>query len=230
MARRPESRARGDVRDVRAFEERLCLPRPAIGRLVAHLLGVIAAVPREAAVLAETAVWLRLRDAYAVVVLLLTGLRRFEFCGLTCGDLNLEEGKLSTIGKGKNRDFVPLPDEASRLLAEWLAWKRLRGESVAADAPLFCATGSGDGGFLSFGAFRLRWKQILVEAGLSADYGIHATRHAAGLLVFARTGSIEKTARFLRHRDTRTTARHYLHVDADELRRELSGLDLWRAP
>ena len=42
------------------------------------------------------------------------------------------------------------------------------------------------------------------------------------------TGSIEKTARFLRHRDTATTAKHYLHIDAEELRGELSQIEIWR--
>ena len=71
---------------------------------------------------------------------------------------------------------------------------------------------------------------MLKAAGLPDKFGIHATRHTAGLLAYAQTQSIEKTARFLRHRDTKTTAKHYLHIDADQLRRELSLIDLWRTP
>ena len=108
-----------------------------------------------------------------------------------------------------------------------MALKTIRGESLDADAPLFCATGV-KGGFLSFSALRLRWKHLLRELGLPDHYGIHSTRHAAGMIVFAQTEFIEKTARFLRHRDTATTAKHYLHIDADDLRKELSTIEIWR--
>jgi integrase len=230
VAKRPASKARGPVRDVRALEERRCMPRAMISVLTVHLRTIASAIPRDPTMLVETNIWLRLRDAYAFLSLLLTGLRRFEFCGVTCGDVDLALCRLWTIGKGKNRDFVPLSDQATGLLSAWLDCKSLRGESVDAEAPLFCATGVGGSGFLSFGALRLRWKRVLVEAGLPEHYGVHATRHAAGLLVYAQTSSIEKTARFLRHRSVSTTARHYLHIDADELRRELSVADLWGMP
>lgn len=230
MARRPESRARGEINDVRAREATTVFGRSQIAMLFAHLWAVVRSAPRARELLAEDTIWLRLRDSFAFLVLLLTGLRRFEFCGLTCGDFVAAEAKLSVVGKGRVRDYVPLPEPAVHLLLEWLGFKGIRGESVAGDAPLFCATGIGGGEFLSFSALRLRWKQVLAEAGLPATFGLHATRHTAGLLAFAATGSIEKTARFLRHRDTATTARHYLHVDPDALRAELSAVDLWRSP
>jgi len=203
--------------------------RSQIAVLFAHLRGIVRTAPRARELLAEDFVWLHLRDAFAFLVLLLTGLRRFEFCRLACGDFVAVDARLWVIGKGRVRDYVPLPEPAAQLLADWLRLKALRGESVDGGAPLFCATGIGGGEFLSFSALRLRWKQVLTEAGLPTTFGLHATRHTAGLLAFAKTGSIEKVARFLRHRDTATTAKHYLHIDAEALRRELSQIDLWRS-
>jgi integrase len=226
VARRPRSKASGPVRDVRALEEKRCLPRPLIVALVGHLRQVAAAVPRKAEMLAETTIWLRLRDAVGILLLLRTGLRRFEFLSLTCGDVDLDRGRLWVVGKNNNRDFVPLTDQAIALLTDWFACKRLRGESVDTEAPLFSATGPNESeGFMSFSALRLRWKKLLVDARLPTSYGIHSTRHAAGLIVFGHAG-LEKTSRFLRHRSLTTTAKHYLHIDADELRRELSTIDL----
>jgi integrase len=227
MASRPRSLSKHGVRDVRGAERKRCMTKHAIAILFAELRKKIATAVREKAVLAETRVWIEIRDAFAILFLLLTALRRFEFCGTTCGDVDLESAELRTIGKGNLLDNVPLPVQAVALIREWFALKEIRGESLDADAPLFCATGS-QGGFLSFSALRLRWKKLLHELCLPEHYGIHSTRHAAGMVVFAQTQSIEKTARFLRHRDTATTARHYLHVDVDDLRRELSSIEIWR--
>jgi integrase len=230
VARRAESRARGDIHDVRQREATTVFGRSQRALLFAHLWGIVRTAPRTRELLVEDGVWIRLRDAFAFLVLLLTGLRRFEFCGLTCGAFVAADAKLWVVGKGKVKDYVPLPEPAVQLLARWLDLKMLRRESVDRGAPLFCATGIGGGEFLSLSALRLRWKQALAEAGLPTTFGLHATRHTAGLLAFAATGSIEKTARFLRHRDTATTARHYLHIDPDSLRAELSAVDLWRSP
>jgi integrase len=227
MAKRPQSRAKRDVRDVRAFEEKRCMSKRAIAILIGWLRAEIKNAARDKALLVEDRIWIATRDAFAFLFLLFTALRRFEFCATTCGDVDLQNSKLATLGKGNLRDFVPLPDQAVSLIRELLALKKIRGESLAPDAPLFCATGS-QGGFLSFSALRLRWKRLLRELKLPEHFGLHSTRHAAGMLVFAQTQSIEKTARFLRHRDTATTARHYLHVDVDDLRKELSSVDLWR--
>jgi integrase len=226
VAKRPESSAVGPIRDIRKFEEDRCLNRRQAGKLVPFLLARMHAQVRDE-MLREPSVWVPLRDAYAFLFLLYTALRRFEFCRATCAEVDLAGAKLWVTGKNKLRDFVPLTDGALSLIAAWLDLKRRRGESTAAEAPLFATS---EGGFLSFANLRLRWKRTLVAAGLPDKFGLHATRHTAGLLAYGQTGSIEKVARFLRHRSTATTARHYLHVDADELRRELSNIDLWRSP
>ncbi|MBN2575306.1 MAG: tyrosine-type recombinase/integrase [Deltaproteobacteria bacterium] len=226
MAKRPRSQSKHELRDLSAIEERRCPRKDTVARIYRDLQQKVANATSDAAMLREDRIWIEIRDAIAFLFLLLTALRRFEFCGTTCGDVDLLNAKLWTTGKGNIRNYVPLLDQAVALLRRWFELKKARGESLGADAPLFCATGP-QGGFLSFSALRLRWKKLLRELGLPEHYGIHSTRHAAGMIVFAQTGSIEKTARFLRHRDTATTARHYLHVDPDDLREELSSIALW---
>ena len=194
MARRPQSRSKHAVRDVREFEQKRCMTKHVIALLFRSLYAKIATAAHDKALLAESRVWLDIRDAIAFLFLLLTGLRRFEFCGATNGDLDLENARLWTTGKGNIRDFVPLLDQAIALIKEWLALKALRGESLDADSPLFCATGA-EGGFLSFSALRLRWKRLLRELDLPGHFGIHSTRHAAGMIVFAETESIDRLAR-----------------------------------
>lgn len=227
MAKLIESKSKKPVRDVRAFEEDRCLTLKEVGVLEETLQREIKeALQRDPG--ADNAAWVRLRDAYAIRTILRCGLRRFEFLKIRCGDVDLDEGKLWVVGKGNIKDNVPLPDPAIETLRAWLeAKERFAGESVASSAFLFCVRMGVDEP-MSFSTLRLHWKEILRKAGLDQKYGLHALRHTAGLIVFGRTRSIEETARFLRHTDIATTARHYLHVDAEKLRKELSDTNLWR--
>jgi integrase len=227
VAERPQSKAKGPVRDVRAREERRRLSREHLHRLAAYLYRVFFATLVDEALIGEDEVWRQLRDAFLVLLYLLTGVRRFEGAGLTHGDVDLLGGKLWVIGKGGIRDFVPLAAPAVRVLERWAELKKMRGEPTDQAAPLFASTGIA-GGFLSVAALRLRWKRVLRDAGLPTFYGVHALRHTAGMLVFASTASLEKTARFLRHRNTKITAEYYLHLDPDELRNDLAAIELWR--
>jgi integrase len=169
--------------------------------------------------------WLAVRNVYLVRVLLRSGFRRFEMHRARCADAVLDKGEFWTVGKGNIRDYVPLPASGINTLAAWLDRKRAVGESTSPRAFLFVTRADEP---LSFGMIRLIWKEALGHAGLPLIYGIHTTRHTAGLIVFAQTGSLEKTARFLRHRSLATTARFYLHIDSDALRRELAAVDVWK--
>jgi len=212
VAKVVESKSKKDVRDVRAFEEKRVLAIPQALLLEQTLARQI-----------TSGDWSSQQDAFAFRTLLRTGLRRFEFCKLRVGDFVGD--RLHVIGKGNLRDFVPLPEPAVTTLSQWLVVKQEKGESVESKAFLFLGRGDGP---MSFSLLRLRWKKMLALAGLKDHYGLHTLRHTAGLLVYAATGDLAKTARFLRHTDTKTTADFYLHVDADQLRADLSKIDVWK--
>lgn len=213
MAKLVESRSKKPVRDVREFEEQRVLQLPQALRLEQTLTSVI-----------NTREWRDplFRDAYAVRILLRTGVRRFEFCKLRIGDV--EDDKLRVVGKGNIKDYVPLFPAAAAAIAEWVAWKSTRGEDTSPKAFMFV----GHDGPVSFSTVRLGWKKILELAGLPDHYGLHALRHTAGLIVYAQTADLAATARFLRHTDIKTTAKFYLHVDVEQLRAQLGKVDIWK--
>lgn len=233
VAKLVESCSKKDVRNVRAFEEERCLSILQATQLEGTLDELIESSCR-IGILNRPDAWRQLRDAYAIRTMLRTGLRRFEFCKTRCGDVDLEAESLRVVGKGNLQDYVPLPGAAVRTLREWLAAKDQVGESTAPRAFLFQGP---DKGPISFSNLRLRWIEVLKVAGLhkpfkrkdkQGSYGLHTLRHTAGLLVYAQTGDLAKTARFLRHTSIKTTAQFYLHVDSDALRKELDEVGVWK--
>ena len=217
MARRPRPRTWGTkpTRQKWQEEEGLFLKLDEAARLGRWLDAQIQATTAQPA----TAWHPALRNAYAVRVLLRTGLRRFELCGLTCGGFDAPAAKLWVVGKGNKQDYVPLPPAAVATFVEWLGHKRTMGEPCEADSPLFCGRAHE---CMSFELLRKVWKRTLEQAGLP-EYKLHATRHTAGLLVYAMTHDLAKTARFLRHESVAVTERFYLHIDTEQLRQDLGG-------
>ena len=61
-----------------------------------------------------------LRDRTLIEVLYATGLRVSELVHLKPQDINLEEGYLTTMGKGRKQRIVPLGDEAAAWVARYL--------------------------------------------------------------------------------------------------------------
>ena len=75
-----------------------------------------------------------LRDKALIEVLYATGLRVSELVSLRAGDLNLEEGYLTCIGKGDKQRMVPLGQQAVTWVRRYLAEGRaalLRKEALA---------------------------------------------------------------------------------------------------
>jgi integrase len=230
MAKRPVSMASTPVRDVAAEEEGKFLKLVEIAKLGAHvsreierlapLLVSVLGVPVER----SSDVWRNLRRVSMVRALVRSGFRRFEFCGTVCGDfVDGPEPRLWTVGKGARRHYAPLPPPAADSIRQWLGFKRLVGEEVRPEAPLFCGR---DGQFVSFEMLRQEWSRTLREAGLP-PYTVHASRHTAGLIVLVTTGDIRKVGRFLRHEGISVTQRTYAHIDPAQLRRDLAAPGVW---
>lgn len=230
MAKRPVSSSTKPVRDVAAEEESKFLKLAEVAVLARHIDAEIDRLRAQleiapgVAVERTSEVWLGLRRANGARVLLRTGTRRFEFGGLCCGAF--EDGvepKLHVLGKDNRLSYVPLPEPGADAIRVWLGLKKIVGESVAPEAPMFCGRG---GEFMSLELIRQDWKRVLREAGLP-EHGVHGARHTAGLIVYAATGDLKMVGRFLRHDGISVTQRVYLHVDPAQLRHELSEVGLW---
>jgi integrase len=227
VAKRPLSKASTPVRDVSAAEEAKFLTLAEVATLTTfvrvrspELLTMLQ--PISGAYLERSsAAWRELRNLFIARALICSGLRRFEFCALTCGDfVDGEASKLWVVGKGARRNYVPLPNDGAATFREWISLKLKMGESTDQLAPIFC---SRSGEFLSFELLRKVWSGVLASAAIPPRR-LHASRHTAGLLVLAATGDIRAVGRFLRHDGTAVTERAYAHVDPAVLRSQLQEI------
>jgi len=151
------------------------------------------------------------RDHVIVAVALGTGLREHEIAALDVGDVVHEDGRVRrriTLRVFKRASDEPAPQEVFvpdalwYKLGKYVAWKRDRGESVAADAPLF----------LSRRVKRIstRTLRYLIDlwqrrAGFDAHVSFHQLRHSACKNLYRRTGDLRIVQVFARHKSVVTT-------------------------
>ncbi len=156
-----------------------------------------------------------LRDKALIEVLYATGLRVSELVALRAGDLNLEEGYLTCIGKGDKQRMVPLGHQA----ADWVRRYIRDGRSalLRKKTSPWLFINARDGGPLSRVGFWKVLKAYGVKAGLSRDLSPHVLRHSFATHLLERGADLRMIQVMLGHADLSTT-QIYTHVLEARLR------------
>ncbi len=151
------------------------------------------------------------RDLAILRLLFDLGLRRAEVAALDVGDVDVEQGVVAVLGKGRaDKERLTLPGPTREALRAWLA---VRGTMAG---PLwFNVDRAGKGERLtSTGVHR-------VVRSLGARVGLvvrpHRLRHSAITAALDLTGDLRAVQRFSRHRDVRTLTIY------DDYRQDLGG-------
>jgi integrase/recombinase XerC len=156
----------------------------------------------------------RIRRDHALLELLYgAGLRIAEACGLTTGDLDLDRGSVTVLGKGSKVRRVPLNEEAVAALRTYLAEARpsLVGESTPAGVVFLNARGKG----LSPRDARRILDRYPLPDGRTLHP--HALRHAFATHLLEGGADLRVVQELLGHSDLATTQR-YTHVSPERLR------------
>jgi integrase/recombinase XerD len=156
-----------------------------------------------------------LRDKALIEVLYATGLRVSELVALRAGDMNLEEGYLTCIGKGDKQRMVPLGQEAAEWVRRYLRDGRTSLLRRKPSPWLF--VNARDGGPLSRIGFWKILKEYGVKAGLSRDLSPHVLRHSFATHLLERGADLRMIQLMLGHADLSTT-QIYTHVLEARLR------------
>jgi integrase/recombinase XerD len=155
------------------------------------------------------------RDAAMLEVLYATGLRASELVELRLGDLRLDAGYLSCLGKGSKERVVPLGAEASSALSAYLASGR---EALLAGQRSDAVFVGRAGRPLTRQAF---WKLIKAHgrrAGIRASLSPHVVRHSFATHLLENGADLRVVQMLLGHADISTT-QIYTHVNRERLKR-----------
>ncbi len=168
-----------------------------------------------AALRADDAEPVHLRDHAALELLYGTGIRVGELVGLDVDDVDRGRRTVRVLGKGARERVVPYGVPAERALRAWVERGR----------PRLVTKGSGPA--LLLGARGGRWDQrqvrdvvhrLMDELGEDVDGGPHSLRHSAATHLLEGGADLRSVQEMLGHASLATT-QVYTHVSVDRLRR-----------
>lgn len=149
------------------------------------------------------------RDKAMLELIYGSGVRLAELVGINIGDLDLEAGFVTVLGKGRKARQVPLGRHCVTALGDWLAVH----PGPEPDAPAFTGRGSGR---ISPRTVQQRLKQIaLIQLG-SPELHPHMLRHSFASHLLESSGDLRAVQELLGHADLSTT-QIYTHLDFQHL-------------
>jgi integrase/recombinase XerD len=156
-----------------------------------------------------------LRDRALIELLYATGMRVSELVGVKPGDLNLDEGYLTCIGKGDKQRIVPIGHDA----AEWVRryMREGRPQLLHKRSSHWLFVNARDGGPLSRVGFWKVLKEYGIKAGVNRDISPHVLRHSFATHLLERGADLRAIQVMLGHADLSTT-QIYTHVLEARLR------------
>jgi len=156
-----------------------------------------------------------MRDKALIELLYATGLRVSELLSLRAGDINLDGGYLTCIGKGDKQRIVPLGQVAADWVRRYLS--KARPELLKSRKSSWLFVNAKAGGQLSRVGFWKILKEYGIKAGVSREISPHVLRHSFATHLLERGADLRAIQMMLGHADLSTT-QIYTHVLEARLR------------
>ena len=150
-----------------------------------------------------------LRDRALLEVLYATGMRVSELVNLRVGDVNLDRGLLTCLGKGAKERMVPVGETAAAWTRRYLASARPVLLKHRESVHLFLNARRGRA--LSRVGFWKIVKKYGLQAGLSRELSPHTLRHSFATHLLERGADLRIIQTLLGHADLSTT-QIYTHI------------------
>ena len=148
------------------------------------------------------------RDRAMLETIYASGLRVSELVGLTLNELDLTTGLVRVVGKGGRERIVPLGEEASESLREYLGQARSDILKAQLTDAVFVTR---RGGPMTRQAFWQLIKRYAQQAGIGAEFSPHSLRHAFATHLLNHGADLRTVQMLLGHTDLSTT-QIYTHV------------------
>jgi integrase/recombinase XerD len=156
-----------------------------------------------------------IRDKALIEVLYATGLRVSELLSLRPGDVSLDAGYLTCVGKGDKQRIVPFGSVAAEWVARYV--KDARPALLKGRKCTWLFVNAKGGGQLSRVGFWKILKRYGLEAGITRDISPHVLRHSFATHLLDRGADLRAIQMMLGHADLSTT-QIYTHVLEARLR------------
>ena len=163
----------------------------------------------------DTATPRGLRDKALIELLYATGLRVTELLSLKPGDIALDAGYLTCIGKGDKQRIVPLGHVAADWIRRYIAEARptlIKGRK----SPWLFVNARGGGRLSRVGFWKLL-KEYGIQSGVPPGLSPHVLRHSFATHLLERGADLRAIQMMLGHADLSTT-QIYTHVLEARLR------------
>lgn len=158
---------------------------------------------------------MKTRDRAIFELLYSSGLRVGELTGLKIGDLDLVNGWVRVLGKGRKERYVPVGSKAADALENYLSLRSaiISKTGIAGTEHLFI---NSRGAALSSRSVRRILKAYLDEAGLSGSVSPHSFRHSFATHLLHGGADLRSIQELLGHSSLSTTQR-YTAMDLGKL-------------
>lgn len=150
-----------------------------------------------------------LRDRAILETLYSSGIRVGELTGLDVGGIDLDEGLVRVLGKGRKERVVPLGSHARAALAEYLAARN----GPPCDAPLFL---NARGGRLTSRSVARIVDRYVLKLAAMKKVSPHTLRHTFATHLLEGGADLRAIQELLGHASLSTTQK-YTHLSIDRL-------------
>lgn len=151
-----------------------------------------------------------LRDRAILEVMYAAGLRISELVHLRMDELHLTMGFIQTVGKGNKERIIPIGQEATKWLNEYLETSWPIFENKAAEESPFVFLNARGKGLTRQGVWK-NLKQIVQKAGIRQNVTPHMLRHSFATHLLENGADLRIVQELLGHSDISTT-QIYTHI------------------
>lgn len=156
------------------------------------------------------------RDSALLEMCYATGMRVSELVSLDVGDVNLENHVVRCIGKGSKERVIPIHDQASRAVGDYVVTGRPSLARKSTQKALFL---NRRGERLTRQGFWLILKNYAHEAGIRTPITPHTLRHSFATHMLRGGAPLRNVQELLGHANISTT-QVYTHLTSDHVRQE----------
>jgi len=155
--------------------------------------------------------WLTQRDLAIMELMYSSGLRLAELVNLDLQQLDLRQGEVRVLGKGRKTRIVPVGQKACEVLQAWLTTRAIY--CTEGETALFI---NRSGTRLGARSIQQRMRRWALQQGLDSRLHPHALRHSFATHILESSGDLRAVQELLGHANLSTT-QVYTHLDFQRL-------------